>query len=313
MPQVSVIIPNYNHAPYLQQRIDSVLNQTYQDFEVIILDDCSTDDSRTIIQKYSGHPKISQIIFNEVNSGGPFNQWKKGVEQAKGKYIWIAESDDWCELTLLETLVQALEDNPRCVMAYAQTYTINGDNVIEQQSTHDKLAEYVDGKKYISQYLAPNCSIWNSSMLVFKKESYLNTSEKFLTFKMCGDWLLYIEMAKQGDVFISGKNLNYFRSHEKDVSSKIYGSGYNYIEELKILKILKNEGLISQQEYKAHLLYKYIWVTTFRHSFEQSINKEISESLYNNGSESYKWFLLTVGNFSLVKSKIRRRLSLIFK
>ena len=58
MPFISIIIPNYNHAPYLTERIESVLNQTYQNFEVIILDDCSTDNSREIIEKYANNPKV---------------------------------------------------------------------------------------------------------------------------------------------------------------------------------------------------------------------------------------------------------------
>src|ERR1700749_2948806 len=122
---VSVIIPNYNHAQYLKQRIESVLGQTYTDFELIILDDCSTDNSREIIEAYRDHDKVSHLVFNKTNSGSTFNQWQKGIELAKGKYIWIAESDDWCEPTLLVTLVTALEDNESCVLAYVQSYVVN--------------------------------------------------------------------------------------------------------------------------------------------------------------------------------------------
>jgi glycosyltransferase involved in cell wall biosynthesis len=70
MPEVSVIIPNYNHGKYLKQRIDSVLNQTYQHFELIILDDCSTDDSVAIIEAYRGHRKVKKIIYNDKNGNG---------------------------------------------------------------------------------------------------------------------------------------------------------------------------------------------------------------------------------------------------
>lgn len=86
-PSVSVIIPNYNHALYLKQRIDSVLNQAFQAFELIILDDCSTDNSREIIEQYRDNPKVSQIIYNQENSGSVFKQWIKGIELCQGDYI----------------------------------------------------------------------------------------------------------------------------------------------------------------------------------------------------------------------------------
>src|SRR5207342_1807970 len=103
MATISVIIPNYNHAFYLKQRIDSVIQQTYSDFEIIILDDASTDNSRDVIEKYRHYPKVKHIIYNESNSGSTFSQWQKGIELASGKYIWLAESDDVADSTFLET------------------------------------------------------------------------------------------------------------------------------------------------------------------------------------------------------------------
>src|ERR1700722_2974587 len=104
MPKVSVIIPNYNHAPYLRQRIDTVLGQTLQDFELILMDDCSTDDSRSIIAEYANDPRI-RIELNKKNSGGTFKQWKKGIALAQGEYVWIAESDDYSDRRFLEKLI----------------------------------------------------------------------------------------------------------------------------------------------------------------------------------------------------------------
>ena len=96
MPIVTVVTPNYNHARYLPERIDSILAQTFQDFEFIILDDASTDKSREIIESYSKHEKV-KAIFNQQNSGSTFRQWKLGLGQAKGEYLWIAESDDYAD------------------------------------------------------------------------------------------------------------------------------------------------------------------------------------------------------------------------
>ena len=93
-PLVSVVIPNYNHGKYLRERIDSVLAQSFQDFEIIILDDKSTDDSLSIINEYKDNPHVAHIIVNEQNTGNPFIQWEHGISLAQGEYIWIAESDD---------------------------------------------------------------------------------------------------------------------------------------------------------------------------------------------------------------------------
>lgn len=96
-PKVSVIIPNYNHAQYLEERIQSVLSQTYTDFELIVLDDCSSDNSVEIIRNmsFAGKRDNVRFYFNETNSGNTYMQWKKGISLAKGDYIWIAESDDF--------------------------------------------------------------------------------------------------------------------------------------------------------------------------------------------------------------------------
>ena len=71
MPKVSIVVPNYNHARFLRRRVESVLRQTFQDFEVILLDDGSTDDSESILSQYGGDPRV-RIEFNEVNSGSTF-------------------------------------------------------------------------------------------------------------------------------------------------------------------------------------------------------------------------------------------------
>ena len=92
---------------FLRRRIESVLCQTYQDFELILLDDCSSDESRSLLSEYAGDPRV-RIEFNEVNSGSPFKQWNKGVRLARGEYVWIAESDDYADERPPEKLVAQL-------------------------------------------------------------------------------------------------------------------------------------------------------------------------------------------------------------
>src|SRR3982074_3559077 len=96
MPKVSVVIPNYNHARFLRRRIERVLNQTFQDFDVILLDDCSTDESRSILREYAADPRV-RIEFNGKNSGNTFKQRSKGGRLARGSHICVAEDGDYAD------------------------------------------------------------------------------------------------------------------------------------------------------------------------------------------------------------------------
>src|SRR5580704_8103971 len=124
MPRVSIVVPNYNHARFLPKRIESILRQSYQDFELILLDDCSTDESRTILSQYASDPRV-RLEFNQVNSGSTFKQWNKGVKLARGKYVWLAESDDYADERLLEKLMARLEGDPSTVLCYCRSWRVS--------------------------------------------------------------------------------------------------------------------------------------------------------------------------------------------
>ena len=277
MPKVSVIVPNFNHSAYLKQRIDSILNQTYQDFELIILDDCSTDNSREIIEQYAAIPKVSNIVYNDQNSGNTFKQWKKGISLAVGKYIWVAESDDWCEATLLETLVEGIEKDVDCVISYCQSYCVVNGNDIRFQSKHHKLTEVVAGIDYIAAYLSVPVAIFNASMALWRREEFKLIPDELTSFKFCGDWYFWIQMSKHGSVHISGKVLNYFRKHENDVSGKAYSSGLNFIEELKIINMLYEENLITEKGYYKAYKKKYIEYWRVKATIDKTNRLQIKE------------------------------------
>ncbi|TWI05951.1 glycosyltransferase involved in cell wall biosynthesis [Luteimonas cucumeris] len=247
-PEVSVIVPNYNHAPYLVQRIDSVLAQTCQDFELILLDDCSTDDSRTLLERYRSHPKVSHLVCNEQNSGSTFKQWDKGIALAQGRYIWIAESDDWCEPTFLETMLEGIRQDDDCVLSYCQAYFVGPEGRLNWQSHHDRLSELVEGGDFIRRYMAP-ISIYNASMVLWRKDRYPSIPRDFTRYRFCGDWMFWIALARLGKVHISGKLLDYYRQHPDNVSSGVYRSGLNFVEELEVLNWMFSEGLIGDREY----------------------------------------------------------------
>lgn len=282
MPTVSVIIPNYNHAQYLEQRIDSVLNQTYQDYEVIILDDCSPDNSKEIIEKYRYHPKVSHIIFNEENSGTTFKQWQRGIELAKGEWIWIAESDDWCEANFLEEIV-GQELSKDVSIAYAQTYIYFENTQVVYANFEGKgFSTIMAGKDFIESKMLPFNGIWNASQALFRRDYYLQVSEQYLAYRFCGDWIFWIEMALMGQVYVNSKFLSYFRKHDKDVTSSASKSGIRYMEELKslayfnvILKGLPTKNNSFYIHYCNFLLHKEHITKSDRHYLAQQYARYI--------------------------------------
>lgn len=265
-PKVSIIIPNYNHAPYLQERLDTVFNQTFQDFEVILLDDASTDDSRDILKNYAKHPKVSHYIVNEENSGSPFKQWQKGIALAKGEYIWIAESDDYCEVTFLEFTIHCLlQGHDIC---YTQTFDVNshGGNL---KSRLPYTAQFepniwekdfvMDGNVFNTNYLLVKNVIPNASAVMFKR-SIVNTgyfNKSLLKMTMCGDWLFWIRICANNSIAFVSEPLNYFRYH--DTMSRRHNTLQKQklrLEEEALLRseVFKNLGIRNKQQ--ETLLYK---------------------------------------------------------
>jgi glycosyltransferase involved in cell wall biosynthesis len=258
MAKVSVIIPNYNHACYLEQRIQSVIRQTYPNFEIIILDDCSPDHSVQVIERLRHHPKISKVIYNSVNSGSTFKQWQRGIQEASGDYVWIAESDDWCEPTLLETLMQGLLQDPSVGIAFCQSCYYYEDNRVKEYTHYPYYANTENGNAFIQQYMLKGNNVVNASMAVWKKDLYHQVSPLYTQFKFCGDWLFWISLMQQSNVFVSGRVLNYFRNHDKDVSSKFYNTGNSFIENIRFYNVLLDRSVITPLQFRQLIKRQYV-------------------------------------------------------
>ena len=240
MPKVSIIIPNYNHAPFLKQRIDSVLSQTFQDFEVIILDDCSRDNSKQIIEEYRNHPKVSTILYNEINSGTTFKQWNKGFGLANGEYIWIAESDDWADSKFLEILILEIEKDKELGLIFCDSYLVEQNGEIRNTSVNNNLEEYCNnGKQEIIKNFIDGTAINNVSAVVFRKEKVFEAGLAPENFKLAGDWFFYVKLLLISDIRFVAKKLNYFRQHHQSVRHQTSWFRFNY-EKLQILYTLSS-------------------------------------------------------------------------
>jgi glycosyltransferase involved in cell wall biosynthesis len=269
-PLVSVIIPNYNHYPFLKERIDSVVNQTYEGFEVIIMDDCSTDDSRKLIEEYRNHPRVSHVVFNDTNSGSTFKQWNKGIDMARGELIWIAESDDVAHPDLLRTLVPPLISNANLALSYCQSLRIDAQskvfaNWLFKTEDLDKELFLKDftmcGPEYINRFLIYRNTIPNVSAVVFRKKDYLAIGGADGSIKYVSDWLTYLKLLNNKGIYYSAQMLNSFR----------------YLE----------TGVIHSSEMRKTFLYKYDIIMRFAYKIFLEQIKPLPKHLY----EKNLWLL----------------------
>jgi glycosyltransferase involved in cell wall biosynthesis len=218
-PKVSVIVPNYNHAPYLVERLESILNQTYNDLELLIIDDASTYDSHRILTQYYSKPRV-RIVMNTANSGSPFPQWNRGIYLAKGEYVWIAKSDDSADPHFLETLVPLLDENPNLGLAYCKSRLINkasvevGDSVNYTDDVDPqrwKFDFFNNGKDEIRDYLIHKNTIPNASAVITRRSVLKKVMPLDTSFEICGDWLHWGKVLKLADLAYLAEPLNNWR------------------------------------------------------------------------------------------------------
>jgi len=253
-PRVSVIVPNYNYARHLRDRIGSIVRQTMPFLELIILDDASDDDSIEVIEKLVVEYGIqARLVRNRAHSGGVSRQWAKGVELARGDLVWIAEADDLCEPGFLERMTSVMPDRS-VVMAYCQSRQIDeAGNVLA-----DTYLKYTDdvsrghwlqayrekGSDEIRKYLAVKNTIPNVSAALFRRDALWDALGRELDtmtgFRIAGDWIAYLAVLEQGEIAFVPESLNLHRRHPDSITN---GSE----RRLHMQEVLRVQHLVSQR------------------------------------------------------------------
>jgi glycosyltransferase involved in cell wall biosynthesis len=276
---VSIIVPNYNHSKYLVERLESIFNQTYQDYEVILLDDCSTDESWNLLQSYANHPKVSHIERNSQNSGSPFGLWEKGFSLAMGELIWIAESDDVAALDFLEGLVAKFVSKD-IVLAHCRSNDFIEDmNYSKKNNWLDDLDEGFQDKDYIEdgQWLLKKigrfkCPVLNVSSAIFRKD-ILKNIEIPKSYRYSGDWLFWAQLFMNGKIVYMADTRNYFRIHSGSATSSINSNNW-----LKLKEYTKVASVISRSvNEKFTFDTNYNWLLLY---WKKAIAKEMGSGIY---------------------------------
>jgi glycosyltransferase involved in cell wall biosynthesis len=218
VPRISVIVPNYNYARYLDERLGSILAQTYADFELIILDDASTDGSREVIARYAGDPRVRTRFF-ETNSGSVYARWNDGAAMASGEFLLFAGADDSCDPRLLEKLLAPLVADARIGLSFCRTWFIDADGA---RLHLDPAIDFPDSR-WASDFVAdagfwlplliPQNVIPNASAVLIRREMFEAAGRFRADLRLTSDWVLWIRIASLARVAYVAEALNHFRTH----------------------------------------------------------------------------------------------------
>lgn len=237
--RVSICIPNYNHGMFIGKAIQSVLDQTYQDFEIIVVDDCSTDNSEEVIKSFKD-PRI-KFFRNERNLGMVPNT-NKALKLAKGEFIGILNSDDYYGQKMIETALKMFE-NPSVGFTYSSYVVVNesGGIITKVESCPcDKIFKSKEGFKRLAiSNVAP------PSGVIARKKCYEAVGSFDDEFPYCHDWNMWLRLSLKYDFACLSDYLLYYRMHSRNTSIALYNSFETAMQEYGMLKKLQ-KGIDSE-------------------------------------------------------------------
>lgn len=253
MTEVSVIIPVYNTEKYLRQCLDSVVNQTFKDIEIICVDDGSTDNSLEILKEYQKND--SRLIILQQNHIGAGEARNKGIEVAKGKYIGFLDSDDWFEPDMLEKMHQ------RATKFDADMVVCNSKNLSEKTNKFEKRTVYYPIDLFIAPLEKPfNYKDFPNDIIqmfgvepwrhLFLKELITNNNIKFQNLKSCNDvYFSFVARVRANRIVVINEELIVHRiDHDGCITDKRWNHSINGIKAcLDFKAYLKKHHLYSNE------------------------------------------------------------------
>lgn len=202
-PLFSVLIANYNNGKYIVDAINSVFKQTYDNWEIIIVDDYSTDNSIEIYKKYEKHPKI-HIYYNDKNHGCGYTK-RRCAELANGEVCGFLDPDDTLEPDALEIMIKAHRDDESLSMVYSRYNEVDENlqfiRVPKYQSAIPKGSSFLEGDGGISHFVS------------FKTSAYRKTPGIDATFLRSVDHNMYFMLEEVGKVKFIDKELYNYRTN----------------------------------------------------------------------------------------------------
>lgn len=212
MPVVSVIMPSFNHERYISEAISSVLDQTFPDFEFIIIDDCSTDGSREIIKRFADEDERIVPLFHE-NNMGIAKTLNQGIENSKGYYLALIASDDvWVE-TKLEKQIKILENNEDLVV-FSEGQIIDD----ESNPTGETSSEKYDNSTLNGYIFEDVINSWFTGSSIILKHDNLKNIKYNENLKYLNDTQFYMDLSYRYEYHYMDESLSKYRLHGHNTS-----------------------------------------------------------------------------------------------
>lgn len=222
-PLVSVITPLYNGAKYIEETIQSVINQNYKNWEMIIVDDCSTDNSRDIVKEFTNKDNRIKLVESETNFGGPARPRNIGLDEAKGQYIAFLDADDIWLPEKIEKQISFIQES-KADIVYSLVNVIDENSKIQGffngHRIFNKLKYIMKTKNilFYANYVSINSVLMkNLNKLRFTEDKNLIALE---------DWMFWIEAQKSLDIKVQKMILINYRIHNDSISLRKSDLGY---------------------------------------------------------------------------------------
>ena len=238
-PKVSILIPTYNYAHFIGEAIESALNQTYTDFELIIIDDQSRDNTDEVVEKYLSDTRV-KYIKNKKNLGLAAN-FNEALKYANGEYIKYLLADDVFHPALLEKMVPVMDKYPNVTLVTSKRDMFGS----KSKSSDLPLLYLQDGKTVIYASLKEKAGNWigEPTTVMFRK-SALHIGNFNTSYTCLVDWEMWLRLLTVGDCYIIPETLSYFRVHDKQ-ASKLIMNDYKYtFEDYAFYRSVKSENAL---------------------------------------------------------------------
>ncbi|MCU7551292.1 glycosyltransferase family 2 protein [Chitinophagaceae bacterium LB-8] len=217
MSSVSVIMPAYNAAKYISASIESVLQQTYSNWELIVVDDGSKDDTKAIVLAYV--QKDNRIKYHWQPNGKLGNARNSGIRNATGKWITFLDSDDLWACNKLEKQIEAAHKNKDVDVIFTGGYFFNDDDLTKLTPYPTLLGKFGPKEMYKLEYQ----SNYIANLSVMVKREYIDKigfQDEHRFIYGCEDWDYWIRLAKGGATFLGIEDqLFYYRRHSSNMSN----------------------------------------------------------------------------------------------